>query len=958
MEEWEIPNEVDDFESRYADELDLLEEFDKEAVAPSSKKGLNFHDVKEAVSNGVELDSVSIIKLNEQPNSKKRNCDEMFLPLLEDDVEDEPYPLDEAPCEKKARLSQSKNGGSRDADYHLLSPSMQSPLRQLQPSSNQSQTVTSIDRRLAEIPSTKPERRKVFRRPPMSCESVPITRTDGQRLYLSIRHDREEKSDGLESKGLKRKLSRRGTGNSLQLLSVPFSVLRESVEEERRRRTIEESEKLTDSLQRMLDDGNSNIEEVELEEPSRLDNDHNILQHSLWVEKYTPQFFTELLSDDAINRTLLKWLKLWDKTVFGRGHGKEGKLKGDQATRQKTFNSVKNNKKQQFIGIQDEADWNQVDASGRPVHKVALLCGPPGLGKTTLSHVIARHAGYNVVEMNASDDRSPEVFRNTLEASTQMKSVLGVNEKPNCLVIDEIDGAPAPAVNVLLSVVKQKDSDTDPSQKGKKKKKTGPLSRPIICICNDQYAPALRQLRQVAFVVTFPPTIPSRLATRLLEISRQESVSTDMTTLTSLCEKTDNDIRSCLNTLQFIQKRHGRVGLQHVQAMDIGLKDSHRSLFSIWQEIFQLPKPKRRRFADVADTENHKSLGGGLEGNISSVGEQRGITSLASRFHTVLHSAMSNGQYDKVTQGLFENYLQVKFKDPSFEVVVCGTEWLEFSDFIEQAVIGQQSYILQGYSPFVSVAFHLFCASQSYSKLSYPSSQYESHLNETKTKNLVNAIKNESSPHIRKNISLRTACLDLFPFMLEVITPTLRPVNTQLFSASEKKQLAELINTMIAYNLTFHQERNFDGQYTYVLDPNVEEAVKFPGLPRHRQLTYAIKQLIAREIELEKMRRAERAFRAHADESSPNDTSGCKKQEEEKPKKPVVVLSLDTSKAKPRATKPALDFFGRPVKVKPKVTDDKTSWQSVRSQPSLIWFRFNEGYSNAVRKSVKVLEFF
>lgn len=33
--------------------------------------------------------------------------------------------------------------------------------------------------------------------------------------------------------------------------------------------------------------------------------------------------------------------------------------------------------------------------------QVALLCGPPGLGKTTLAHVIARHAGYNVVEMNA-----------------------------------------------------------------------------------------------------------------------------------------------------------------------------------------------------------------------------------------------------------------------------------------------------------------------------------------------------------------------------------------------------------------------------------------------------------------------------------------------------------------------------------------------------------------------------
>ena len=29
------------------------------------------------------------------------------------------------------------------------------------------------------------------------------------------------------------------------------------------------------------------------------------------------------------------------------------------------------------------------------------MCGPPGLGKTTLAHIVAKHAGYNVVEMNA-----------------------------------------------------------------------------------------------------------------------------------------------------------------------------------------------------------------------------------------------------------------------------------------------------------------------------------------------------------------------------------------------------------------------------------------------------------------------------------------------------------------------------------------------------------------------------
>ncbi len=42
-----------------------------------------------------------------------------------------------------------------------------------------------------------------------------------------------------------------------------------------------------------------------------------------------------------------------------------------------------------------------------------------------------------------SDDRSAELFQKRIDTATQMKSVLGANEKPNCLIIDEIDGAPA-----------------------------------------------------------------------------------------------------------------------------------------------------------------------------------------------------------------------------------------------------------------------------------------------------------------------------------------------------------------------------------------------------------------------------------------------------------------------------------------------------------------------------------
>lgn len=46
------------------------------------------------------------------------------------------------------------------------------------------------------------------------------------------------------------------------------------------------------------------------------------------------------------------------------------------------------------------------------------------------------------VSFSSSDDRSLEVFRNRLESATQMKSVLLKDQRPNCLIIDEVDGSP------------------------------------------------------------------------------------------------------------------------------------------------------------------------------------------------------------------------------------------------------------------------------------------------------------------------------------------------------------------------------------------------------------------------------------------------------------------------------------------------------------------------------------
>lgn len=183
--------------------------------------------------------------------------------------------------------------------------------------------------------------------------------------------------------------------------------------------------------------------------------------------------------------------------------------------------------------------------------------------------------------MNASDDRNVEAFRTQLEAATQMRSVLSADPKPNCLIIDEIDGAPAPSINYLVNALNSAQESVKEKPGSKKTKKKGSLlvSRPIICICNDLYTPSLRPLRQVALVLQFPRTNPTRLAQRLMSISKAHSVQADMSTMLALCEKADYDIRSCLATLYFLNTLKRPLRYMDVANLNVGVKDNHKSLF-------------------------------------------------------------------------------------------------------------------------------------------------------------------------------------------------------------------------------------------------------------------------------------------------------------------------------------------------------------------------------------------
>lgn len=138
-----------------------------------------------------------------------------------------------------------------------------------------------------------------------------------------------------------------------------------------------------------------------------------------------------------------------------------------------------------------------------------------------------------------------------------------------------------PAVTVLCDLI-----SGNATEKGKKKLKKV-LKRPIICICNDLYAPALKELKKLALILPFNAVTVPALAERLEEICSRESLGLDTTTILSLCDKSDCDIRSCLSTLQFLKTK--KVSPKDALYSLVGMKDKTKGLFPVWSDIFTIP---------------------------------------------------------------------------------------------------------------------------------------------------------------------------------------------------------------------------------------------------------------------------------------------------------------------------------------------------------------------------------
>ncbi|EAU32929.1 conserved hypothetical protein [Aspergillus terreus NIH2624] len=457
---------------------------------------------------------------------------------------------------------------------------------------------------------------------------------------------------------------------------------------------------------------------------------------AMWTEKYRARKFTELIGDERTHRAVLRWLKGWEPIVFPNLARSKQKKAG-----------------------------NNQEEEERIHKKVLLLCGPPGLGKTTLAHVCSRQAGYEVLEINASDERSKDVVKGRIRDALGTENVKGMNVeigdrkvrkagRPVCVVVDEVDGVVSGTggggeggfMKALIDLVllDQKNSSRSAEQNPTGRRKRGDnfrFLRPLVLVCNDVYHPSLRPLRTsgVAEMIHVRQAPLENVVSRMRSIFTKEGIPADNDGVRRLCEASwglarrkqggtrnsgtaEGDIRSVLVAAEWVAHKLKYESAESCRLTRRWLEQSVLSDTTGSGSFFK--GLNRGGVRDIVE----RVFAEGAGFSDSSIGTETfvdpfdngsgkvpvGVADLRKRhaINRLREMVDASGEHDRCITDCFTSYPLQTFQDDTFlSKPNAAYEWLHFHDSVSSKVYSNQEWELTPYLSQSVVAFHHLFAS-------------------------------------------------------------------------------------------------------------------------------------------------------------------------------------------------------------------------------------------------------
>lgn len=276
-----------------------------------------------------------------------------------------------------------------------------------------------------------------------------------------------------------------------------------------------------------------------------------------WAEKYRPAHLTDIVGNSTAVRLVADWAKTWTR-------------------------------------------------KSRPL----LLYGKPGIGKTSSAWALASDMGWDVIELNASDQRTAAVIERIAGTGSTTASLTGASHK--LIVIDEADNLQGTSdrggAKAIVDCINQ-------------------AQQPMILIANDLYGLS-PEIRSRCEPVQFKAVQARSIVPRLKYLCSAEKVNCSDTALRIIAESAEGDIRSAVNMLY--ASAIGRTTLDDDQ-VHTSQKDERVSIFTLITALFgRTPDEELMRLSREVD-DTPETIEQWVEGSVHLIPDNSG-TELAYRY--------------------------------------------------------------------------------------------------------------------------------------------------------------------------------------------------------------------------------------------------------------------------------------------------------------------------------------